>query len=42
MERVGSMSIIDNYLITGSWDKRIIFYDLWEQKKPCKIYKHHN
>lgn len=34
-ERVGAVSVIDDYLITGSWDRKILFYDLWENR-ICK------
>ena len=41
-ERVGALSLIDNYFITGSRDRRILFYDLRAcNQGPVKIYQSH-
>lgn len=32
MERVGAISLANNYLVTGSRDHSILFYDLREDK----------
>jgi cell division cycle 20-like protein 1 (cofactor of APC complex) len=41
-ERVGALSLIDNYFLTGSRDRRILFYDLRASYQgPQKIYQSH-
>lgn len=40
-EWVGALSIIDNYLVSGSRDKKILLYDIRVPKSPIKIYNHH-
>ncbi len=40
-ERVGALSLIENYFITGSRDRNIIFYDLRCPSRPINIYKTH-
>jgi cell division cycle 20-like protein 1 (cofactor of APC complex) len=41
MERVGALSLFNNYLITGSRDSMIYFYDIRCKEKPLKCYTTH-
>lgn len=38
---MGALSLIDNYLLSGSRDKRILFYDLRTKSQPSKEYHNH-
>ena len=40
-ERVGAVSLVGNYFITGSRDRCIYFYDLRQNKKPVQKYTNH-
>ena len=41
-ERVGAISLIDNYFLTGSRDRRILFYDIRASYEgPVKTYESH-